>query len=209
MDHPRRTDTARPKLARRRQTRVPTAIRGDQNAGHPAHGASSPAHGTAPRDRIAQTEAQQDVAKFAQATLKRPAIGKPKAPPKADRKRKGGQKSHSGAQRELLEPTEKIQRWPTSSCSCEGEWLKEEEQELFQVIDLPPKPTPDVTNFLISTHRCSGCKATHRPGYQPMLRYSPYGPRLHAYFWRVSSARRLMWNRRQRFEVAFCMLSRS
>ena len=120
-----------------------------------------------------------------------PPSRKPKAPPKAGGKRKGGQKSHPGAQRELLEPTETIQRWPASSCPCGGEWVKEGEQELFQVIDLPPKLTPDVTNFLISTHRCSGCKATHRPGYQPTLRYSPYGPRLHAFVSELSTQYRM------------------
>ena len=120
-----------------------------------------------------------------------PPSRKPKAPPKAGGKRKGGQKSHPGARRELLEPTETIQRGPASGCPCGGEWVKEGEQELFQVIDLPPKLTPDVTNFLISTHRCSGCKATHRLGYQPTLRYSPYGPRLHAFVCELSTRYRM------------------
>jgi len=74
-----------------------------------------------------------------------------------------------------------VHKEPERGCACGGEWVREGECEIFQVIDLPPKLTPEVTNFLISTYRCSGCKATHKPGYQPTLRYSPYGPRLHAF----------------------------
>jgi len=120
-----------------------------------------------------------------------PLSRKPKAPPKANGKRKGGQKAHTGAQRQLLEPTETVHKEPERGCACGGEWIREGEREVFQVIDLPRKLTPEVTNFLISAHRCSGCKATHKPGYQPTLRYSPYGPRLHAFVSELSTRYRL------------------
>jgi transposase len=123
----------------------------------------------------------------------RPSSSDHKAPPKKRKKSpraKGGQKGRKGAHRELLEATEVIKMPIDHSCPCGGSWAPLDEPERFQVTELP-EVKPRVIEYQVQRHRCTCCGSVAHPGYQPVLGYTRFGPRLHAYVTELSVTYRL------------------
>ena len=123
----------------------------------------------------------------------KPSSSDRKTPPKRRKKSprsKGGQKGRKGAYRELLDPTEVIKSSIDHSCPCGGSWAPLDEPERFQVTELP-EVKPQVIEYHVQRHRCTCCGAVAHPGYQPVLGYTRFGPRLHAYVTELSVTYRL------------------
>lgn len=109
-------------------------------------------------------------------------------------KPKGGQKGHKGHQRSLI-PIEEVNQVldlkPSSCPGCQGNQFDSEiiSTEVRQVVELPEMP-PEVTQYNISTCKCSSC-GKHVRAYIPKEALFGFGPRLMAFTTLLSGEFRL------------------
>ena len=98
-------------------------------------------------------------------------------------KRKGGQIGHKGHQRSLIpleEVSQVLELRPTSCPDCQGSLFNSEalSTEIRQVVELPEIP-PEVTQYNISTCRCTSCGKHVRADIPKEAQFG-FGPRLMA-----------------------------
>jgi transposase len=106
---------------------------------------------------------------------------KPAPPRKPSGKRKGGQPGHPKRSRPRLPPDEVVDLRATSCSDC-GKRLSGNDPDplIHQVIEVPPLPKPEVTEYRRHWLCCPHCRRVNDPPPLPTEAQSGYGPRLQA-----------------------------
>jgi transposase len=116
---------------------------------------------------------------------------KPAPPRKRSRRRKGGQPGHPKHSRPLL-PPDRVIDLRVDQCGQCGTGLSGDDPTplVHQVIEIPPPPQPDVTEYRRHRRRCPHCRHVSFPPLPAGVR-SGYGPRVHAVGALLSGAYRI------------------
>jgi transposase len=116
---------------------------------------------------------------------------KPAPPRKPSGKRRGGQPGHPKHSRPQL-PPDRIVELRAESCRGCGERLSGDDSDplVHQVIEIPPPPKPDVTEYRRHRLRCQHCNRLNCPP-PPTEARSGYGPRVQAIAALLSGAYRI------------------
>lgn len=108
-----------------------------------------------------------------------PGVGMNREQRRASQRKRGAQKGHPGAWRELL-PVEQVDTVhdcpPPSHCECGGEVAQRGKPYRHQVFDIPPVQA-DVQEYRLYSGRCAGCGKSHRAALPPGVPTGQIGPR--------------------------------